>query len=127
MRFDPNDMHDDALLALYEFCMATEGEPVRRSFTLRFLLAYLYAHSDGQRGPFETFWRAASRHRWAGETESMAAYARGTYMRSGMETICKAVGADPMAIAERFTEYEMREARKSPDWPRPPHGALTWR
>lgn len=45
-----------ALVALDEVIHRCRGGVIRRDFALRFVLAYLYAVSDGRREPYHDFW-----------------------------------------------------------------------
>ena len=47
-----------ALLALEEAIQECRYRTPRRSFALRFALAWLWATSDADRKPFENFWRS---------------------------------------------------------------------
>ena len=58
MRFGSDQLRDKALLALEEAVQECRYRTPRRSFLLRFALAYLYGHSKGDRGPFDSFWAA---------------------------------------------------------------------
>ena len=58
MRFTADQLRDRALLALEEAVVECRYRRPRRSFALRFALAYLWATSGADRGPFEVFWTA---------------------------------------------------------------------
>lgn len=51
-----------ALLALEDAKERCHEAPLPRSYALRFTLAFLYAHSDGTRWPFDQFWQSVTRH-----------------------------------------------------------------
>lgn len=49
-----------ALVAVDEAAEAARPAPIPRPFSLRLALALLYAFSDGNRAPFDAFWRACA-------------------------------------------------------------------
>ena len=57
MGFGPDQLRDKALLALEECVQECRFGPARRSFAVRFALAYLWAYAGGEKKAFETFWR----------------------------------------------------------------------
>ena len=57
MGFGPEELCDKALVALEEAVQECRYRTPRRSFALRFALAYLWAYSAGDRAPFEHFWK----------------------------------------------------------------------
>jgi hypothetical protein len=56
MRFSEQELIFKALVALDDVAEQC-AEPYRPGFALRFALAFLYAHSDGEREPYDRFWR----------------------------------------------------------------------
>ena len=58
MGFGPNELRSKALVALEDAVQECRYGQPRRSFALRFALAYLWATSNADRAPFESFWRA---------------------------------------------------------------------
>ena len=58
MRFGSDQLRDKALLALEEAVVECRYRRPRRTFALRFALAYLWATSGTDRGPFDDFWAA---------------------------------------------------------------------
>jgi hypothetical protein len=57
MGFGPEQLRDKALLALEEAVQECRRSPPRRSFALRFALAYLWVYGSTDREPFDRFWR----------------------------------------------------------------------
>ena len=57
MGFGPEELCAKALVALEEVVQECRYRTPRRSFALRFALAYLWAYSAGDRRPFEHFWK----------------------------------------------------------------------
>lgn len=55
--FNPDQLRDKALLALEEFVQECRWRRPRRTFALRFALAYLCAYTGGRREPFDRLWR----------------------------------------------------------------------
>ncbi len=58
MGIGPEQLRDKALLALEEALQDLRYGQARRTFAVRFALAYLWAYRPGSRAPFEDFWRA---------------------------------------------------------------------
>jgi hypothetical protein len=107
----PYQLKIQALLILYKLAHHRRGDPYDRSWTLRFLLAFLYAQSDGEdRSSFDGFWKAATRPKKPNEADGTAAYVRGMDMRREANGICLAVGEQPKEIQDRFWDELTREA-----------------
>jgi hypothetical protein len=58
MRIASDQLRDKALLALEELVQETRFGTVRRTFALRFTLAYLWAIRPVDRAPYDEFWQA---------------------------------------------------------------------
>ena len=58
MGFGPNELRAKAFVALEDAVQECRYRQPRRSFALRFALAYLWATAGADREPFEKFWRA---------------------------------------------------------------------
>ena len=80
------------LVALDEVVQHCRSEPYSRTFALRATLATLYALSDGDRRPFDTFWRACG----LPNGEPYQAYAgrvqRNNELHGAYQAICRGVG-----------------------------------
>src|SRR5438128_5531025 len=63
MGFAHQQLRDKALLALEEIVQEARYRRPRRSFALRFALAYLWAYAGGKRDPFDELWRALGAHK----------------------------------------------------------------
>src|SRR4051794_33960890 len=57
MRLGADQLREKALLALEDAVQECRYRTPRRSFAVRFALAYLYACSDVERAPFDDLWR----------------------------------------------------------------------
>ena len=55
MRLNQDQLRDKALLALEDAAQECRYRAPRRSFLLRFALAYLWSISRGDRAPFDSF------------------------------------------------------------------------
>jgi hypothetical protein len=100
-----------ALLILYKLAHHGKAGGYERSWCLRFLLAFLYAHANGEdRSPFDEFWKAATRPQSAGEPDKAAASARARAMKREANRICLAVGEQPKAMQDQFWDELTREA-----------------
>lgn len=60
MRIATDRLIIKALTALEEVGRQAQSAPIAPNFALRFALAFLYAHSDGERESFDAFWRAVT-------------------------------------------------------------------
>jgi hypothetical protein len=58
MGFAPHQLRDRALAAVEEAAEQGRRAPVERTKALAFALAYLWAHTGGDRAPFIWFWRS---------------------------------------------------------------------
>ncbi|MDQ3483427.1 MAG: hypothetical protein M3448_08505, partial [Pseudomonadota bacterium] len=85
MRLDPDQLRDKALLALEDAAQECRYRTPRRSFLLRFALAYLWSVSLGDRGPFDNFWTAMGQPHspWSHGAADMAL--SGVYRALGIE------------------------------------------
>jgi hypothetical protein len=107
----PHQLRIQALFIVYKLAHHQRAVPYERSWTLRFLLAFLYAQTPGDdRSPFDEFWKAATRARDPAEPEERAAAARGAEMKRLANALCRAVGEEPKAIQDRFWDELTREA-----------------
>jgi hypothetical protein len=59
-----NSLAEKALLALEELVQECRYRPPRRSFMIRFTLAYLWSLGRGEKKPFDEFWEALAREHW---------------------------------------------------------------
>ena len=62
MGFAPDHLRAKALLALEEATQECRYRAPRRSFALRFALAYLWTQAPANREPFDRFWRALAQN-----------------------------------------------------------------
>lgn len=109
--FSSHQLKIQALLILYKLAHHRQGQPYERSWTLRFLLAFLYSQSKGDdRSSFDGYWKAATRAKKPDEADGAAAYVRGMHMKSQANGICLAVGEQPKEIQDKFWDELTREA-----------------
>lgn len=93
MRIDRERLTFKALSVLAEIADNCDKQPAERTLGLRFALAYLYAVSNGNRQPFDEFWRSCCDPvPWA-YSAAEREYVRGTYTRSALSGIILSVGA----------------------------------
>lgn len=59
-RFGMEQLRDKALHALEEVLEECRAAPVRRTFALRFTLAFLANFAKDERWPFDRFWQAVT-------------------------------------------------------------------
>ena len=82
-----------ALCALDEIVDQAEEGPIEPSFALRFILAFLYALSDGkERGCYDGFWRCVTPKTLDPWTQTHDAYH--AYAQSHLRGIAKSLGID---------------------------------
>jgi hypothetical protein len=101
-RFSPDQLRDKALLALEDAVQECRYRQPRRSFAVRFALAYLWAHKGGSREPFEAFWRAycAEKSPWSFSCADQSLMT--IYVELGLERPHK-VGMD---MWQRWAQHE---------------------
>jgi len=100
-----------ALMILYKLAHHRRASAYDRSWTLRFLLAFLYSHAAGEdRSAFDAFWKAATRPRKPDQPDELASRVRGIEMKRLTNTICLAVGEQPKDVQDRFWDELTREA-----------------
>ena len=58
VRIGTDQLRNKALLALEEALQETRYRPVRRTFAVRFALAYLWSCKQADRTPYDEFWQA---------------------------------------------------------------------
>ena len=89
MRFDRDHLTFKALCALDEAIDQCDAAPIKPTFALRFALAYLFAVSDGQRAPYDAFWREVTDSNGAAYSEPSRRYVRTTYARTALGGISR--------------------------------------
>jgi hypothetical protein len=92
MRIESDLLVFKALCALDQAANECEAGPLRRTFALRFALAYLFAVSKGDRQAFDDFWRIIADPIEWGYSESQARYFRGSHARTALKGIALSVG-----------------------------------
>jgi hypothetical protein len=73
MGFARHELRDRALAALEEAAERARRERPDRSKALAFALAYLWAKTGGDRGPFVRFWRALALENDIARNQNVAA------------------------------------------------------
>lgn len=107
----PYQLKIQALLIVYKLAHHSREKPYGRTWCLRFILAFLYAQSDGaDRSAFDAFWQAATRAHPCGGSGRTAAAIRGIEMKRHANRICLAVGEEPKRIQDQFWDELTREA-----------------
>jgi hypothetical protein len=107
----PHQLKLWALFILYKLAYQSKPGGYERSWMLRFLLAFAYSHAqDGDRKPFDAYWKAAIKPTGRGEADEVAVKIRGFAMRRHVHAICRAVGEEPKDIHDRFWDELTREA-----------------
>lgn len=83
-----------ALISLLEMAQEADHRPYPRTYALRFVLAWLYSVSDGNRIPMVRYWRYAVDELSQYGADHSRSYMRGTTLRGAVEAISKCVGID---------------------------------
>ena len=81
-----------ALSVLCEIARADEAGETVSDAALRFLLAFLFAASDGNRAPYDIFFNELRSERGV---HPQHAYRRPSYLNSGVAGIVRSVGPNP--------------------------------
>ena len=104
MRFDRDQLIFRALCALDEAIDHSDIAPVKRTFALRFALAFLFNLSDGKRRDcYDEFWREIGDPKDHAFSESSARYQRTTHARTNLSGIARSVGLELTAdLMERL-------------------------
>lgn len=83
-----------ALISLLEMAQEANHRPYPRTYALRFVLAWLYSVSDGNRIPMDRYWRYAVDELSQYGADHSRSYMRGTTLRGTVEAISMCVGVD---------------------------------
>lgn len=106
-----------AVSVLYDITHEAEGAPHAFGPEVRALLALLYAISNGDREPFDAYWRHALEPLNWSKADSQAAYLRGTHLRTAWEGICNRLGyptsMEGMKAIAKFRRYGRRGDRSA--------------
>ncbi|WP_019833749.1 hypothetical protein [Sphingomonas sp. PR090111-T3T-6A] len=92
MHFERDHLIFKALVALDEVHNQAGEAPMEPSHAVRFVLAWLYSISDGDRGIYDDFYRNMREPFAEAFSREGAAYRRSTYLRSCMGGIARSVG-----------------------------------
>lgn len=101
MRVDRDKILQLALVHLAECVELVRDGPMRPTASLRLALAAAHSFSrDGDRKPFDDFWRQAidDRKGWSETTDS---YYRSTQLMTQLRGVMRAVGIQPCLATER--------------------------
>lgn len=107
MGFGPDQLRDKALLALEEIVQECRYRRPRRSFAIRFALAYLWAMGGTDRRPFEQFWRVLGDEKSPWSFSSANGALLGIYRALGIERDEEV----SMALWQRFQAEEGTRAK----------------
>lgn len=88
-----------ALVTLAELVEQVKVAPARPHAAARLALAVCYAHSQGDRAPFDDFWRAMQKAH-DHSTDVIARYCRTTNLMTHLRGILRAVGIEPSTEVE---------------------------
>lgn len=108
------------LAALYQVAEQSRGAPVQPSLLLRATLAALYGHSDGNRAPYEAFWRTCQDNASFAFSEAQGASSRCTATTIAWNGIVLGLGIRP---GMDFMDAIYRAAHGASAPPRNPPGS----
>ena len=92
MRFERSKLVFMGLVALKEIEQHCIHQPWHRAFTLRVTLAMLYAFSNGDRTPFDKFWRSCAIPNGEGCDANRTRLERSNEVTIAYNGICRALG-----------------------------------
>lgn len=100
MRIGRDTLVDLALKTLAEQVdLARAGAPAP-SHGVKLALAVLFEFSDGDRAPFDTFWRQMRKTEDRSFSQAAASYSRSTYLQTQLRGVMRAVGVQPCVASE---------------------------
>lgn len=117
MRVDDERLKWIALVALQECVERAKDGALPPSYAVRLALAVAYNFSrDGDRGPFEDFWRQMQDDCEKSGTPTIARYCRPTFLQTQLRGVMRAVGVEPCVATELPLQEAARKAmsRKGP-------------
>lgn len=82
------------LAVLYDWGRRAECAPFPCSVELRAVLALLHAHSNGDRRPYDAFWKAATQPRGKQPSEAIEKIVRGNNMHGAWHGILRTFGLE---------------------------------
>lgn len=94
MRIDRDTLVFKALCALDEIAIEAGDAPLKPSLSTRFALAFLYAFSNGDRTPYDQFWREIMDPKASAYSARAASYTRASYARTAFTSIARTVGVE---------------------------------
>jgi hypothetical protein len=100
MESRPPDLRWLALVTLAELVAQVRAGPIRPTYAARLALAVCYRHSDGDRQPFDDFWRQMQKSMAGRVSDTTAEYCRSSYLRAAFRGVLRAVGIEPTVDVE---------------------------
>lgn len=101
MRIDRNGLIDLSLKTLAEQVeLASAGVPPP-SNGVRLALKVLHMFSNGERGPFDSFWLQMRDDGASVASQQIASYCRGTHLQTQLRGVMRAVGIEPNNATEQ--------------------------
>ena len=121
MSFNHEQLVFKALVALSEFVEQSRTAPVKPSGSLRFVLAWLYVHSNEQDSAiYNEFWQTVQKGSDQAYSECQANYMRGTNAQTIFMGIARRAGVELTPQIEcqlyqaRMTKVEREQYLRSP-------------
>lgn len=101
MRVDRDRLRWLALATLAEQVELAGETPPTPSHGVRLALAVLFTFSEGDRAPFDDFWRQMRDDEARSATPTIASYCRYTHLMTQLRGVMRAVGVEPCLATEQ--------------------------
>lgn len=101
MRIDRRALIDLSLKTLAEQLELADAGPPPPSHGVRLALKVLHMCSNGERGPFDSFWLQMRDDGASVASEQIASYCRATHLMTQLRGVMRAVGIEPNVASEQ--------------------------
>lgn len=118
MRVGVDDLIFWGVCALDELIAASAHGPIAPNFAVKTILAFLHAHSDGNKDCYQAFWKAIGQEHAGAWSEGDKRYLRSTNAQTALNQIMRGLGFD----GEADTVDRLSRARHGP----PKHPSKQW-
>ena len=102
-----------ALAALYEVAEAAGDGPITPTLPVRAVLALLHTVSDGNREPYEAFWRACLEPGLDSDHITARGYMRATSARREIMGIIRTLGMEPQEMTLNEAIQNIRSSQRA--------------
>lgn len=102
-----------SLVVMAEAVQSVRDAPMRPEASLRLALAIAFSFSNGDRQPFDDFWREATSDGPSSWSETMSRSARTTHLMTQLRRVLRAVGIEPNNASELPLHKAARKSLKA--------------